>query len=66
MAARSVTKRAPEPELVPLKEVCVRLGVHVNTAYLMIGEERFPIKTYRIRGRWKCRKIDVDKFFTAA
>ena len=66
MAARTVTKRAPEPELVPLKEVVKRLGVHINTAYLMIGEDRFPIKTYRIRGRWKCRPIDIDKFFSEA
>lgn len=66
MATRTITKRAPEPELVPLKEVCVRLGIHINTAYLMIAEDRFPIRPFRIRGRWKCRRVDVDKFFAAA
>jgi excisionase family DNA binding protein len=66
MSTETSAQHAPTAELVPFLEVCIRLGIHRNTGYVMMAEDRFPMKVYRVGGRWKCRKAEVDKFFAAA
>jgi predicted DNA-binding transcriptional regulator AlpA len=63
MSGSTRDQRAPVTEMVPFLDVCNRLGVHRNTGYLMVKEGTFPIRAWRLRGRLKCRQVDVEAFF---
>jgi hypothetical protein len=61
MMAKTTVGRAPE--MVSLADVCTRLGVHRTTGYRMYRLGTFPIRVYNLRGKYKCKVVDVEHFF---
>lgn len=63
MAPTTVTERGDRSEMVRFTDVCDRLGIHRNTGYHLLHEDRFPIPVERVGGLFKCRAVDVEAFF---
>jgi predicted site-specific integrase-resolvase len=55
----------PAADLVPLKDVCQRLGIHWNTGYRARRAGRFPLEVLQIETRYYCRRADLDAFVSS-
>jgi predicted site-specific integrase-resolvase len=52
--------------LVPLKDVCLELGIHANTGYRWRDGGEFPLEVIHLGGRYYCHRTDVDAYLHRA
>lgn len=60
---RAAKTAAPKPKLwYSVPEAAERLGIHRDTAYTLIYENRFPVAVYRIGTAIRIKVADLDAF----
>lgn len=52
----------PMPELVPIPEASVRLGIHPGTGYRLVREGKFPLPVLVVGSTYRVRRAELEAF----